>query len=158
MNSQMKHRGAAAPAGTSPSSATNRPASRFRTTGSPLGKLLGALCPVQRAAFAASVASTPGYLRHVAAGRRQLTLGMADALVSASQALPAAFEALRLTLDDLPLGVAAEHQRALREGRGDAAASAAVATARRAESPKRVVAVVQKDTLVGKRKVRFTPY
>lgn len=82
---------------------------------SPLGVLLAALSPVDRQAFAASASSTLGYLRHVARGRRNLTLGLADALVAAAKRLPAG--SAPLSLDDLPLTASAAQQRALREGK-----------------------------------------
>jgi hypothetical protein len=72
-----------------------------------LSQFLQALRPTQRRALAEEAGTSPAYLRHLAKGRKQTSLGLADALVAASGGL--------LDLEALPLTARARHQLRARE-------------------------------------------
>jgi hypothetical protein len=75
-----------------------------------LSQYLQALKPAERRAVAKEVGTSPAYLRHLAKGRKQTSLGLADALVAASGGL--------LDLEVLPLTDRARHQLRARVAAG----------------------------------------
>lgn len=64
----------------------------------------------EREAFAARVGTSVGYLHQIAYGAKNIELGLADAIVTAS--------AKKLTYDDLPLTERAKFQRTARQWDG----------------------------------------
>lgn len=68
----------------------------------------------QRRALAMKANTSLGQLRHLAAGRKRIELGFADAIVALCEN--------KVTLSDLPLTDNARHQRLTREGKGREAA------------------------------------